>query len=700
MSNAETSERSTNEPADEPSSSLPTPVSEELRLYDTVRKNLLRLKAGPARANHSQTMIELRDSLSGEKLVDDIASIVEAMDRTAALMAQQQKSTEGVVDPDNPYFGHMVLDDDFGRRSILVGRHTFLSDRVRIVDWRNAPVSRLFYQYAEGDEYDEVVNEQDVSGEVLVRRTVTIHDGQLRRVANDDHAWVLGRHGEWRDLRSQEAQLAGGAGAAVRPSNLGTASSTGGNDKFLPEIASLLDPAQFDLITRDDSGLVVIQGSAGSGKTTVGLHRIAYLAFHNPRAFRPKRMLVMVFSRGLQAYISKVLPALGVEGVKVDTYPRWAEQQRKHHFRGLPKDYADDTPALVSRFKSHTALLKMIDALPMTHKGQDPRTVFEEMFTDRYWMAEGLAEHAPDDFSEAQIEKIARWCSRQYHFRSEGGGPNDHEIPTLDREDDTLLLRIYQVLKGPLQLKRKQPLVYDHLLVDEAQDLSPIELAVLVGTTGKRQSVTLAGDVAQKVTAHNDFRSWVEVLEALQLPHVNVSPLQVSYRSTLPIMTVARDILGPLAPDEPIVAPRSGVPVAHLKFSHMGAAVAWLAPALTDLMVREPTSNVALLTVDAATAKTWYEVLERAEVPYVGLITEQDFSFAPGIEVTDIRSSKGLEFDYVILLGVDATAFPAQDSYRHLLHVGATRAAHQLWFVSTARPSPLIPDGLASLLSP
>ncbi|TNF27638.1 MAG: DNA helicase UvrD [Deltaproteobacteria bacterium] len=679
-------------------SRIPPVIEEEERLLKTVRDNVLRLRDAGPRADHQATLISLRDSLEGEKLVDDIASIVEAMDRTAALMRQQQASADGAVDLDNPYFGHMVLEDDFGKRSILIGRTTFLSDRVRIVDWRNAPISRIFYQYGEGDDYDEEVNGRPVSGEVLTRRTMTINGGELRRVSTDDNTWVRDGERGWIDVREQEASLGGGAGTAVRPDSLGTTHGNHRRDKHLPEIASLLDPEQFGLITRPNSGVVVIQGSAGSGKTTVGLHRIAYLNFHDPRRFRPQRMMVMAFSRALSAYISKVLPALGVEGVRVEEYPRWAQALRRMHFKKrVPDVYSDETPALVSRFKTHTALLQMIDDLRKTRHGQDPVRVFEEQFTDHGWIAEGLARYAPEAFSESEVEKIFRWCTKQHYMRVDGGGPNEHEVPSLDVEDDTILLRLHQVLRGPLEIAPKVALRYDHLMIDEAQDLAPIEMAVLIDTTGKRRSVTIAGDVAQQVMDHREFTGWRDVLHALELGHIEVSPLQVSYRSTRQIMQVARDILGPLAPDEPVVAPRAGVPVAHLAFDDMGSAVTWLAPALTDLMAREPTANVALLAPDLGTAREWYGVFDRAEVPHLALVDDQDFSFAPGVEVTDIRSSKGLEFDYVVLLSVDAPHYPRQPAARHMLHVGATRAAHQLWLVSTGVPSPLIPEGLAGL---
>lgn len=676
---------------------LPPEITEEERLLETVRANLARLEAKEARPDYERTLVELRDSLEGEKLDEDIASVMEAMQRTAALLAQQAQSEEGQVNIEDPYFGHLVVNDEMGRRSVLLGRETFLSDRVRIVDWRNAPISRIFYQFAEGDEYDVPIAGRIVSGEVEVRRTLAIADGRLRRVATDDHIWVRDADDSWIDWREKEARLAGGAGSALRASSLGTGASGARRDRHLPEIASLLDPEQFSLITRPESGVVVIQGSAGSGKTTVGLHRIAYLHYQAPGRFRANQILVMVYSKALSAYIEQVLPALGVEGVQVAQYDRWASTLRRRHCPSLPDVYADNTPGIVTRFKTSTAMLRLVDAYGKQTRTRNVVVAFEELLTDRPTILEAAAKWAPNEFSEGQLEKVIRWCLDQHHLRSDGLGMSGEERPVIDREDDTIILRLHQLLRGPIGFNRNQPLSYAHIMVDEAQDMSPLELAVLFGTTNRDSSVTLAGDVAQSVAKHRNMTRWVDVLDALSLEHVEVSPLQVSYRSTQSIMRCANDILGDLAPDVAPETTRDGAPVGHLSFTSMGQAVAWLAGALGDLVRREPSAYIALLTLDQEDAISWYQALERAEVPNIDLVADQDFSFSPGVEVTDIRSSKGLEFDYVILLGVNADRFGTDSSSRTLLHVGATRAAHQLWLVSTATPSPLIPDDLPGL---
>ena len=96
-----------------------------------------------------------------------------------------------------------------------------------------------------------------------------------------------------------------------------------------------------------------------------------------------------------------------------------------------------------------------------------------------------------------------------------------------------------------------------------------------------------------------------------------------------------------------------------------------------------------LITRYPAQAELYADALTRADVPAVRLVRDQWFSFKPGIEVVDVAQVKGLEFDYVILLDVTAANYPNTLESRHMLHIAATRAVHQLWLVATGTPSPL-----------
>jgi DNA helicase-2/ATP-dependent DNA helicase PcrA len=86
--------------------------------------------------------------------------------------------------------------------------------------------------------------------------------------------------------------------------------------------------------------------------------------------------------------------------------------------------------------------------------------------------------------------------------------------------------------------------------------------------------------------------------------------------------------------------------------------------------------------------------LKRAEVPAMRRIRRDEFNFQAGIDITDVAQVKGLEFDYVVMVDVNASSYPTVNWARHLLHIGVTRAAHQLWMITTGEPSPLIPLAL------
>jgi DNA helicase-2/ATP-dependent DNA helicase PcrA len=175
---------------------------------------------------------------------------------------------------------------------------------------------------------------------------------------------------------------------------------------------------------------------------------------------------------------------------------------------------------------------------------------------------------------------------------------------------------------------------------------------------------------------------------------VAVEPLAIAYRSTRQILELARHAMGPLAASDPPKAPRSGAPVEAHSFPGVGAAVAFLAEALRPLFAREPRATVAILGRHPEQADRYFEGLRRADVPSLRRVRVQDFAFRPGVEVTDVRQVKGLEFDYVLLVDANASTYGTDDESRHLFHIAATRAAHQLWLIVTDLPSPLIPPEL------
>jgi DNA helicase-2/ATP-dependent DNA helicase PcrA len=196
-----------------------------------------------------------------------------------------------------PYFGTLELaDDDLGVLSYCIGRQSFFDYKARalVIDWRDAPISRLYYEYGDGEIYDETIRDRDRSGTVTAKRQVEIVGQKLEKIAGNNFTVV----------RTSEGWVLDGQKTGV------IYKKEKSKDHRLPEITALIDPAQFRAIAGKDSSVVVLSGSAGSGKTTVGLHRIAFLNFQDPQRFKPESMLVLVFNRSLRKYISRVSQSL------------------------------------------------------------------------------------------------------------------------------------------------------------------------------------------------------------------------------------------------------------------------------------------------------------------------------------------------------------------------------------------------------
>jgi hypothetical protein len=677
-------------------------VVEEEALLARVRASLAARRGVRGDGDLVGRLRELREEAL-ESTAKDLPTVFQEMGVVRAVMERARPGE--LPDPAAPYFAHLRVREDGEERDYCLGRHTFV-DRdagVRVVDWRWAPVAALFYRYREGEEYEEPFPGRVSRGTVAVRRVVVVDREGLARIAADGVALSRGAGGAWRASRGPGASLGGGEATAAREGVLGV--GAGARDRAAsPEVTALLDPEQYAAVAAGPDEPLLVLGSAGSGKTTVALHRLARIAFEDPRRFPPSRLRVVVPETGLARLAARLLEPLGLDREAVRTVDAWARGAFQSVFGMPPPRLTEETPPLVSRLKRHPALHELLRRRPRLAGGRPAfgplRRELGDLLVDRAFLAAVVA-GARGDLPTTAAEETLRHTRLQLAPPSEDlsgidpdrrealdGRPVDDDTPqalsgTLDVEDLPLLLFLATRSGGAAGKK------IAHLVVDEAEDVSLFELAVL-GRQLAGRSVTVAGDESQQT--FSSYAGWAEALAALGVESPGTVRLETTYRCPRPVAELAHAILGPIAPATPPRAGKGGAPVSRFDFPTDAHAHLFLAGAIRDLVEREPRASVAVVAHAPEVARSIHRLL--VDLPEVRLALDGRFTFRPGVDLTDVASVKGLEFDYVVVPDASARAYPDDPDARRRLHVAVTRAAHQLWIAAPGKPSPLL-AGLA-----
>jgi DNA helicase IV len=683
-------------------------LAEEEALLERVRTAL-----GSAQARRARATGPSRETL--QTLREDAASAREedAAPLLHELAVQHQlgvRAPLALPDPASPYVAHLAVREGGRRRDYLLGHATFVDAEsdVWVVDWRVAPVAQLFYRYREGDPFEETFPGREASGVIEVRRVVVIHRGRLLQVLGEGFQARRRPDGSW-GIGGSDSLAAGGAGTAPRAGHLGL--GVGAEERGTrADVTALLDADQYAAVRAPADEPLVVLGSAGSGKTTVALHRLARLAAVEPQRVPLSRARVVVPEEGLSRLAARLLAPLGGGAAKVQTLDAAFLELGRRVFGPLPR-LIDDPPAPVTAVKRHPALHGALRLRLGNRRGSGApswkrlRRELSVPLTDRGFL-DGVVHRAQGSLPRTVVEETVRHTMRQLadpasrllasitdESRKEAvdGRPVDEGTDealagTLDLEDLPLLLAL-AAWRGQLSLPAAS-----HLVLDEAEDFSLFDLEVLARLLQGRRSVTVAGDEAQQTSP--SFAGWDRSLETLGAAGAPRVRLPVSYRCPRPIAELARAILGPLAPVQPARAAREGAPVGRFSFPGEPQAHLFLAGALGELLESEPHAAVAVICHDAGTARRLAAVL--AELPASRLVLDGRFTFEPGLDVTDVDSVKGLEWDYVVVPDAMESAWPLSDDGRRRLHVAVTRASWQLWLVSPGTPTRLLSADLAA----
>lgn len=567
----------------------------------------------------------------------------------------------------SPYFARIELEEVLQAGEVVKIEYKLgfsANIECRIIDWRRAPISKLYYEYKEGDEYCEEILGRERTGRVAIRNRIEAKGGKLLGIDNRFGSF------RWNAAEAKWVTVGGGRGSKA-------------SDAQLPEILALITAEQFRSITVGAQNAVLIQGIAGSGKTTVALHRLAWLLHGDNSPLKSEEACVVVLSPALRAYVENSLPSAGLQGVGVRTYHEWAARTFKFAARGEELRIGravGQQPLAVARVKRSIEMLKAIDSEVLLRPGETPQL-------------QDLQRELLRVFACVEAQGV---LARDAVLQARQLAERDFTDGILDWNDDALLLRIFQRMTGTVAIESGKVGKYGHIVVDEVQDLSPVELATLIGAVADHSALTLVGDVSQNLDRAQSFPGWEQLRRhwnfAADMSHY-VS-LEVSHRSTLPIMRLAdyiqrRDL---------VKSGRPGRTPIWFKCRNEAQGIEHVLQWLTKAGELYPNRIACVICATPQEAKFAHQMLQPTFGPRVRLGDEFSFSFEEGILVTDVRQAKGLEFFSVLLWNPSARSYPAGGLEQNLLYVAVTRAEENLCLITWNKPSPALPQFGASKL--
>ena len=599
-----------------------------------------------------------------------------------------------------PFFGRTDRDPDGSHSAgevFHIGRRHIRDDSgdPMVIDWR-APIARPFYRASTADRQG-----------VTLRRRFGFADGRLTSF-EDEHLDAGEELGLASHLLRDEIER-----PRVGP---------------MRDIVATIQPDQDELVRADLDTSLCIQGAPGTGKTAVGLHRAAYLLYSYPERLRRSGVLVVGPNSAFLRYIAQVLPALGESGIRQSTVDQLVSDLDPRRDDPVPVAVlkGDARMAEVLRRAVFSYIAKPIeDAVPIvgTRRYRIPVERARRYVDDaRRSLAAG--ELRWDTARERLRQLLAQDVRRQRE--DAGGAPSDAETAKVARsaqvreyidsvwpalEPRAVLLRLYtdvdfarrcaggRLSEEELQLLRRTPpfrpvpakqaafsaadLVllaelaglitgvdgFVHVVVDEAQDLSPMQCRA-VARRCPLGSLTVLGDQAQ-ATAPWAAGSWQLALTHLGQPAAQIRPLTVGYRVPGEVLQVANRLLPHIAAGVP--------PASSIRSGEQALTYGTdLLEALRRCLAAE--GSIAVIVPDLRAPDVLAELTE-AGVAAAGLDREP----AERVTVVPAAAAKGLEFDSVVLLepAEIVAAEPTRLAGLRRLYVCWTRAVSRLAVVHT-----------------
>jgi len=651
--------------------------------------------------DHVDTLAEYKDYIWSNKDIDphEIRSMRESILNHFALgesVINKHKRLTKILAI--PYFGRIDFLEKKENSKVMpiyIGIHTFYDPESRatlIHDWR-APVSSMFYDHELGEAgYRSPSGE--IKGVISLKRQYRIRGGKMEFMIES----ALTVHD---DILQKEL-------------------SSNADDK-MKNIVATIQREQNQIIRNEDIRTLIIQGVAGSGKTSIALHRIAYLLYTFRDSISSKDILIISPNKVFSDYISNVLPELGEETVPETSMEQILSGVLEHKYKyqtyfGLvnellekPSSSLIDRIAYKASFGFISELDKFILHIENTYfKAADvkltkyitiPAPFIEEQYLrfNRYPIRrrfDAMADYMLDMLkiqytftvtttgrnllkkeirlmfagnNDIQVYKdFFKWTNNPGMFKMRKGH-------TLEYSDLAPLAYLHLALEG----NGNQPFRVKHLLIDEMQDYSPIQYKVIQKLFPCRK--TVLGDAGQSVNPYGS--STAETIQK-SLTASEIMKLCKSYRSTFEITDFAQKI-HPNAELEPVA--RHGEKPQILQF---GSAVEELSGimGLISTYRKSGYKSLGIICKTEQQARKMADML-KSYANDISFLSSQSSAFVQGIVITSAHMAKGLEFDEVIIPQTDERNYRSEID-KSMLYVAVTRAMHRLTLTfHEARPA-------------
>lgn len=657
-------------------------------------------------AGHSKELSEYKryiwDNIYEMDMVEKAANVDVVVEReeNIARNIKERDSLQRLVK--SPYFGRIDFsyDDDSAdmAEKFYIGIRGFESEKdyeQLIYDWR-APVSAMFYDCEEGAASYEAP-QGIFEGIVRKKRQYKIENGNL--------IYILDSGLKIDDEILQE-----------------TLSRS--SDSKMKNIVSTIQKEQNNIIRNTSANVLVVQGVAGSGKTSIALHRVAYILYAFKDKIQSNEILVVSPNHVFSDYISNVLPELGETNIAEMSLDDLLRVELKNickvenRFDALESFIADgDEETERSLGTAYKSGMKFYD---------DMVSFFENFISDYVKFR---------DVTVGEVTMTAEFIKRAYNAGYSKKLPyferfneladrfiNDFELRTGKNINAGLRNKILNALKENCLLKtdiceiysdflksvskkigvnlgsaNKKNLNYDdafpmvffkfkllgftafnrikHVVIDEMQDYSRVQFEILKAVFPCK--MTILGDVNQVFVPRGET-----VLDVISrtFDDAQIIKIKKTYRSTAEITNFANKIIGLT---DIIVFERHGTPPEIKKCKDYGNELASLIKILNEIN-KDGFKNIAIICKNEKESKKIYTGLVKSGADGLVLFTKKSSRFEGGIAVLSSYLAKGLEFDVVIIPNVDEKNYFSSID-RQILYVSCTRALHRLYLLHTKK---------------